>query len=240
MQVKTIKVRGLVLRVFDAGESDKRLLIFCKGHGRLMAYARGASKPSSRFMAAAQPFTYADFVLAQGAGFYSLTQVDMIENFYNLRTDYDRLMAAHQVTEACEKTLWDNLESDELLRLALKSLSVLAKGEVPPRQVSCIFLFRFFNAFGLRPQTDACVVCNTAVETKKMVLCEEGLVCDVHKPAASSPISRTAITMLQHILDNDLALAFRFTAPEAACIELSRAAHMLWKCHFDWELRTGF
>ena len=254
-----LKVRGLVLREYEAGESDKRLIIFCKGQGRLMVYARGARKPTSKFMAAAQLFTYADFVLTQGRGFYSLSQAEIIENFYALREDYDRLMSAHMVAEVCEKTMWDNLEGDELLRLALKSLSVLAKGlrvggasytakEVPPMQVSSVFIMRFFAVYGLRPQTNACVMCNSPTlsaepdaphrerHPQKMVLSAEGLVCDIHKPIEHQPLSNAAISAMQYILNNELAQAFHFTARDDILAELHSAAHFLWKCHFERDI----
>ena len=237
--MKTIKVRGLVLREFEAGESDKRLIIFCKGQGRLMVYARGARKPSSKFMAAAQLFTYADFVLAKGQGFYSLAQAEVIESFYALRQDYDRLMSAHLIAEVCEKTLWDSIESDNLLLLALKSLSLLAKGEIPPLQISGVFLMRFFDVYGLRPQTDACTICSApAHEITDKSLCAEGIVCDAHKPAASIRVSDTALHALGHIWNSTLAGAFMFTATPGLLTELRSLAHFLWRHHFEWELRS--
>ena len=224
--MQLVKVRGLVLREYEAGESDKRLLIFCKEHGRLMAYARGARKPTSKFMAAAQVFTYGDFVLAKGRGFYSLTQAEIIENFYPLRQDYDRLISAYKIVEVCEKTLWDNIESDELLKLTLKSLSVLAKGEVPPGQVNGVFLTRFFDVSGFRPQMDACVVCDSPVV--KPFLCKEGLVCHKHKPAEYQPLSTATVAAIRHILDSTLSQAFKFTATEEVLAELNRSTKLLW------------
>ena len=237
--MKQIKARGLVIREYEAGESDKRLLIFCKEHGRLMVYARGARKPVSKFMAAAQLFTYADYILVKGPGFYSLAQAQVIESFYPLREDYDRLMAAHLIAESCEKTLWDNLESDELLKLALKSLATLAKGN-PPRQIAIVFLLRFFDVHGLRPQTNTCVLCNNTPLTSKMGLCAEGLVCDAHKPTTYQPLSYSAIAAMQHILNSDLAKAFLFTASDSVLAELQQAVKLLWTCHFDWELKTTY
>ncbi|MCL2286641.1 MAG: DNA repair protein RecO [Firmicutes bacterium] len=238
--MKQIKVRGLVLREYEAGESDKRLVIFCKELGRLMVYARGARKPTSRFMSAAQLFTYADFVLTKGQGFYSLGQAEIIESFYPLREDYDRLMTAHLVAEVCEKTLWDNIESDELLRLALKSLSVLAKGILPPLQVACVFLFKFLDVHGLRPQTDACITCATPYnQIKRGGICAEGLVCETHRPMVYQPVSMGAVAAMQHILENDMTKAFQFTATDDILNALRKAADLLWKCHFEYELKTG-
>ena len=238
--MKQIKVRGLVLREYEAGESDKRLVIFCKGQGRLLVYARGARKPTSKFMSAAQLFTYADFVLTKGQGFYSLAQAEIIESFYPLREDYDRLMTAHLVAEACDKTLWDSIESDDLLRLVLKSLSVLAKGKIPPLQAACVFLFRFLDVHGLRPQTDTCVVCDAPwQQIGRAVISAEGLVCAEHKPITYRPISASAIAAMQYILDNDLSQAFLFTARDDMLVELRKAVDMLWKCHFEWELKSS-
>jgi len=232
-----IKVRGIVLREYEAGESDKRLLIFCKEHGRLFAYARGARKPTSKFMAASQPFTYADFILVQGRGFYSLAHADIIENFYTLREDYDRLMAAHTVAEVLEKTLWDDIESDDLLKLSLRTFLVLSKGRVEPLQALSVFLFRFFDVFGLRPQTDGCVLCDTQLsEMLKPMICSEGLICHTHKPITYQSVTHTAIKAMQHILDSQPAEAFLFSAADSVILELKKVASMLWSCHFEWEL----
>lgn len=239
--MKPIKVRGLVLREYEAGESDKRLVIFCKGQGRLLVYARGARKPSSKFMAAAQLFTYADFVLTEGRNFYALAQAQIIESFYPLREDYDRLMAAHLVAEVCEKTLWDNLESDDLLLLALKSLSVLAKAKEKPVQVVSVFLFRFFDVYGLRPQTGSCIICGEAMPTATVAaICAEGLTCEAHKPAMHRRISHDAVYALQHVLDSELTQAYKFAASDKILNEMYNAAMLIWKSNFDWELRSHF
>jgi len=243
--MKTIKVRGLILREFEAGESDKRLLVLCKGQGRLMVYARGARKPLSKFMAAAQIFTYADFVLAKGPGFYSLTQADIIESFYPLREDYDRLMAAYKMADVCDKTLWDNIESDDLMHLLLKSLSILAKGQVSPRQALSVFLLRFFDVYGLRPQTDACVICDIPnFNSDKIMLLKEGLACASHNLSTHQPpsvssifssikISNFTLLAFKHILDSNLSQAFQFNATENVLNELHNATSFLWNCHFE-------
>jgi len=243
--MRTIKARGIVIREFEAGESDKRLLLLCKGHGRIMAYARGARKPKSKFMAAAQLFTYADFILAQGQGFYSVTQAEVIESFYNLRTDYDRLCAAHLLAEVCEKTLWDASNCDDLLLLTLKSLSNLAKGELTPAQVTGVFLIRFFAYYGLQPQTGACAICSlplaeiSEMNNEGIFFGPEGLCCAMHSDGCIR-ISRATAAALAYILDSTLPQAFRFNAHPVVLLELQQAAKLLWDCHFERELATLF
>ena len=233
--MQSIKARGLVLREYEAGESDKRLLLLCKQHGRMMIYARGARKPKSKFMAAAQLFTYADFVVTVGRGFNALAQAEIIENFYGLRTDYDRLTAAHLVAEVCEKTLLDSIACDDLLLLALRSLAHLSKDKLPPMQVIGVFFMRFFAYYGLAPEVEACSVCGDAVDDRAFV-CAEGLVCRTHKQPYGVGLSKAAVYALRFILSNDLSGAFLFNAREDVLKELWTAARMLWRCHFEWKL----
>jgi len=247
--METIKARGLVLKEYEAGESDKRLLLLVKEHGRMIVYARGARKPKSKFMAAAQLFTYADYVLTVGRGFHALAQAQVIENFYGLRTDYERLTAAHMVAEVCEKTLLENIPCDDLLLLALRSLDHLNKPvksqqseakpqyKMPPMQVIGVFFMRFFAYYGLSPEVEVCSVCGEEVDARAF-LCGEGLVCGLHKPGYSVRLSQAGVFALRYILGSELSKAFLFNANEDVIMELWAAARMLWRCHFEWTLAT--
>ena len=238
-KMQQIKARGIVLQEYDTGESDKRLVLLCKGHGRILAYARGARKPTSKFMAGAQLFTYADFVLTRGAGFHSLAQADVIENFFALRQDYDSFMAACHVSEICQKTLWDEINCDELLMLVLKTMQNLAKGKIPAAQAAAVFLFRFFGFQGLQPQMDACTICGTpAGEIERPRLVQDGLTCHHHPHNIHRQISPAAMEAISYIQKNDLPQSFSFSVQESALKELRQIAKFLWDCHFDIGLKT--
>jgi len=235
--MESIKTRGLVLKEYEAGESDKRLLLLCKEHGRMMIYARGARKPKSKFMASAQLFTYSDFVLTAGRGFHALAQAQVIESFYGLRTDYDALTAAHLVVEVCEKTLLEDTQCDELLLLALKALGYLNKQKLPPLQVASVFFIRFFAYYGLAPETQGCTVCGEIADTE-MYISAEGLICRIHKPGYGIRLSQAGVYALRHILGRELTGAFLFNARDDVIKELWETSQMLWRCHFDWKLKT--
>ena len=232
--MKPEKIRGLVLREYEAGESDKRLVILAKDKGRRLVYARGARKATSKYMHGAQSFTYADFVINKGNGFYTLSQVEIIENFYPLREDYDRLMAAYAITQACDQTLWDDIESNDLLRLALYGLHYLAKGEILPDQVLSVFLIRFFDVFGFRPDMESCQVCGAGVGSiARAAICKEGLVCYHHKPLEYAPAGPATLAAMAHILDVDGRSSFLFNAGENVLGELRGIREMLWAVNFE-------
>ena len=237
--MKVIKARGIVIKEFEANESDKRLLLLCKGLGRIMVYARGARKPKSKFLSAAQLFCYSDFVLADGPGFFSITQVDVIKSFYNVRLDYDRLMAAHLFAEICDKSTFEKLNLDELLLLMLKSLAMLEKNTYPAKQVAVVFMLLALSFHGLRPITDVCTICSKPVESfrKTAFFAGDGITCkSCYLQKKVIPASQASLAAVNHILCRSLTDAFHFKATDEVLVELFEIAHFLWSSHFDFEL----
>ena len=60
-----IKVDALVLRTADFGENDKMLTLFSLQRGKLSAAAKGVRKAGAKLRFAAQPFCFAEYVLAE-------------------------------------------------------------------------------------------------------------------------------------------------------------------------------
>jgi len=235
--MKTFKTRGLVLREYEAGESDKRLSVLCKDYGRIMIYARGARKPKSKFLAASQLLTYADFIIADGRQFYSMAQAEVIENFYPIRQDYQLLCHAAYLLEICEKAVPAGTPCDELLRLLLKSLQHISMQNISPKQAAIVFLFRFFLFYGLAPEMDCCAVCGGSIE-KSNIFCEEGMICKNCIKKNRMLLSDAAIHSLRHILQSELNQSFLFRIDDTALKALSQAAYLCWLSHFQFPLQT--
>ena len=254
MAMTTFKTRGLVLREYEAGESDKRIVLLCKGHGRITAYARGARKVKSKFLAATQLFTYGDYVIADGRQFFSMSQAQIIESFYPIRQDYDKLCFAQYILEICEKTVPGGSASagsgsyggcDELLRLALKTLQHISGDSIQGLQAVQVFLFRFFLFSGLAPEMDLCSICNCVLDNSVM-FCDEGMVCSscqsqgtlASSNKISLPLSAAAKEAIRHILLSDLNNAFMFSVQDSVLKELASASQLCWRGHFSFDLRT--
>jgi DNA repair protein RecO (recombination protein O) len=240
--VNTFKTRGIVLRVYATGEADKRLVILCKGYGRLTVLARGAAKPNSKRLAASQLLTYGDFIVADGRGFKSLTQAEVIEGFYPIRNDYERLCHAQRLLEICDKTIPDETPCDEILLLLIKSLQHIGKGTVPPRQTAGVFLLRFLMYNGVAPDIEHCGVCGAATETGKGILfCDEGAVCAECGKRTTKPmlaLSAAAVAAVRHILVSDENAAFKFRVGDHTLIELDKAGEMCFKGHFRQKIQA--
>ncbi|MBQ4346833.1 MAG: DNA repair protein RecO, partial [Firmicutes bacterium] len=150
--MSVLKFKGVILKEMPAKESDKRLVVFCEGIGKIMIYAKGARKIKSKFLSASSVFCCAEFSVYSGQGFYSLTGISLIESFYSVREDISRYAHACYMAEVIDKTLPEGLVFDELLRLFLRALGRLSKKESDPGLAARIFELKFLELSGALPE----------------------------------------------------------------------------------------
>ena len=119
-------VNGIVIKEMTAGETGKRILVITREHGKMLLSARGSKNAKSGIMAATQLFSYCEFTVFEGKGFYSVTQADVIESFYGIRNDFERLAYGAYILELTERTSFEEMEDNAAFDLLLKTLSVLS------------------------------------------------------------------------------------------------------------------
>ena len=158
--MEEIKTAGLVIRELQVGEADKLLTILTPEHGKLCVSGKGVASLRSRHMTSAQPFSYSSFVLRRTRKYYYIADSDMIECFFNIRYDIERLALANYLCDvACDVALEDSDES-ELLRLMLNTLYALSNREnISNELLRAAFEFRVAVQSGYMPQLEDCGVC---------------------------------------------------------------------------------
>ena len=131
----TEKLRGIVLREQAKGESNKQIVLLAQGVGRVLLSARGARRAKSKLLAATQLFCYADFVVYEGRGVYSVTQAELTER-------------------SCPA----GMEQDAVLELLYYAFLVMDRGILPPKLISRIFELKLLQLNGLFA-SDVCHIC---------------------------------------------------------------------------------
>jgi len=229
--LSSIQTKGIVLRENDAGETDKKLTLLTKTYGKITVSARGARKPKSKFMASAQLFTYSSFILYDGGRFYSVAQADVIDNFFELRTDYTRLCLAQYFMEMCDKTIPHGAPCDELLHLLIISLSSLARNRRSPFLIARAFEIKFFQVSGVAPEVERCAKCGGPL-SDPIRFGTEGALCGCYSQPALI-ISAPALSAMRYILLADLPNIFKFCVGQGVLDEMRGASRLFFKHHFE-------
>ena len=152
------KVQGLIIRTVDMKESDRLVTLFTKEKGLIVAIAKGARSLRSRQMSSTTQFCYGNYVLYQKGDYYWIKEAELIESFFDLRADLERLALAQYL---CEVLSFITVEAEEetLLRLSLNSLYAIASGKYDIDLVKEAFEIRASSIIGFMPDVLGCCEC---------------------------------------------------------------------------------
>ena len=176
------QVEGIVLKSFNYGEHHKILNVLTYHYGLIGIFAQNANRTNNKKSALVQPMTCAHFNLKEptgtGGGLYFLYQGDVVENYLNIKLDYEAMMHVYVMLEIILK----GLKREEVVHYRMiypwlrDGLSLIESG-VSPLLVAVVFQFKMLKCLGIEPYLDGCVVCQSTQHIV-MLSCEAGgLVC---------------------------------------------------------------
>ncbi len=153
------RVHGLVVREIMHGENDKLLVVLTKETGRLLVCAKGARSIKNRHFAAVQLFSYSEFVLRARGEYLYVSDSTLLEAFFPIRRDLDKLAAATYFCDVAAELGVEGEENDPLVSLTLNCLYALANLDYPIKKVKGAFELRCAVVEGLCPDLSACGRC---------------------------------------------------------------------------------
>ena len=157
------KADALLLRAVDYGENDKIVTLLTAERGKIAAGMKGVKKASAKLKYASQPFCFAEYVLAEKGGRYTVTQACLHEGFYNLRTHIESFYAAATITEVCDAFAYEAMPSGELLVAAVEALHAIEAQPEAPMPATVAFLLRAVAFAGYPVTAGDCPVCGKKI-----------------------------------------------------------------------------
>ena len=121
------KKNGLVIQEKDFNENDKILTILTERYGKVPVIAKGAKSLKNRHMASCQLFAYSNFNLRKKGNFYYVTESDLIENYYDIRTDILKMSLASYICDVVNYVCQEESQEDPILKLTLNTLYAISK-----------------------------------------------------------------------------------------------------------------
>ena len=146
-----VEVTGIVLKTIPIGEYDKRVVILTKERGKIAAFARGARKPNSRFLAPTTPFAFGTFQVYEGKSSYNISEISVSNYFENLRQDFEGAYYGMYFLELCDYCTRENNDEIQILRLLYQSLRALSAAGLDRRLVRAVFEIRLIVENGEFP-----------------------------------------------------------------------------------------
>ena len=132
-------VTGMIIKVVPIGEYDRRLVLLTKEKGKISAFARGARKPNSRFVASTNLFCFGTFKLYAGREAYTLSETEISNYFEELRMDFEGAYYGMYFLEIADYYTRENNDEREMLKLLYQSLRALAHPTLKNQLIRAVF-----------------------------------------------------------------------------------------------------
>lgn len=174
-----VEVSALVLRKADYRDYDRMVTLLTRERGLVDAVARGCRRPKSELMNAAEPFVCGQYHLFSMHERYTIDQVKITEGFFELRSDYDRLMVGARWLKMLEKVCVHEQPNPGMFDMALTAITYLAHSDIETDLLDFMFLMKLCFFTGIPPCADKCCVCGKSAEevTLRFSALRGGCVC---------------------------------------------------------------
>jgi len=212
-----VKVSGMVLSAMPIGEYDRRIVLLTSDRGKINGFARGARRPGSSMMAAAQPFVYGEFMLYEGRNSYTFVSAGSAEYFDELRKDISAVCYGSYFLELADYYSRENEDDSQILALLYLSVKALIRKQVPYPLIRCIFELRILVINGEYPDFFRCLHCGREDELSAFSAAAHGMFCSEHASMAGASavyMNSAAVYAAQYIVSKPLTRLFAFTVSD--------------------------
>jgi len=157
-----LKSLALVLRAVDYGDTSQIVTFYTRELGKVAAIAKGAKRPSSRFVGVLEPLVLVELVCVRrrdSTALHTVTEVDPRDAFRGARASLSRLYAATYAIELLREMTPDEEPQPGLFDAALSALRRIASAEEDPALAVLLFEVRALELTGHRPEVERCAGC---------------------------------------------------------------------------------
>lgn len=142
---------GIILARRNFGEADRILVIFSKNFGRLSLLAKGIRRPKSRKRGHLEVFSLINFQAATGRSLDYLTEVEMIDDFKEIRASLNKVSLAYYFVEIVGRITHEGETNVDLFNLILGYLKKLKKTK-KLKDLRMDFILNLLTTLGFWPE----------------------------------------------------------------------------------------
>jgi DNA repair protein RecO (recombination protein O) len=237
-----ITVQGVVLSAQPVGEYDRRIVLLTRERGKISAFAKGARRQNSPFMAVTAPFVFGAFSLYEGRTSYNLNHVAVQHQFVELSAVQPGIYYGYYFLELADYFGREGTDEREMMNLLYVTVNAILNPAIDDRLVRCIFELRTMAVQGLCPQLDSCVSCGGELTENEIWISQEehGVLCTscCRHVRDARRISAAALYAMQYIVSVPMGKLYTFRVTEEVLAELEAYIHLYTARNTEHRFKT--
>lgn len=183
------KVEGIIINEKSYGETSKIINLFTREYGVIGLMAKGAKTMKSPLRSVTGKLTYGNFYIVYKKDKLStLTSVDILNSFKNIKTDIDKISYAGFLLELSEQVYRHN-NSEQVYTLLIDSLLKIEE-DFDSMVITNILELKYLDFLGVMPILNQCAICGSKTNIVALSSSLGGYVCS------------NCITNKEHIIDS--------------------------------------
>ncbi len=236
-----LKTKGIVIAENNMSDYDKMVTILTP-NGKIGCAAKGSRRPKSGLMAGTQFLCFGDYMIYQGASSYNLNSCEVIEVFYNVRIDLEKLNYASYITKIINDVTDENQNTYKILQLYLNTIYMISESDKDLDFIVAIFKMKLMCLLGFMPTIDRCVNCNSSEDFKYFSFLDSGFKCGTcgKLDKGAIQISDSTMTAIKYIVMSPAKKLFSFNISEENKKELEIISNIYLNDKLDKEYKIEF
>lgn len=233
-----IKTNGIIISENNLGDYDKMLTMLTPGLGKISCVAKGARRPKSALLAGTQFLCFGEYLMYKGTNTYNINSCEMIEVFYNIRTDLDKLNYAVHMTKIIRDVTEENQNCYKILQLYLNTLYTLSETDKDPEFILSIFKLKLLCFLGFTPRITECTNCKGKENIKYFSIKDNGIKCEAcaRQDKSCLEMSESTQNAIKYIVLAPAKKLYSFNLKDESLNELK----LITKIFFDEKLEKQY
>ncbi len=238
--MRTYSATAISLVVHKYRGTRRLAVFFSRERGKVEAVARGVGKPGSKLASLVEPLTLSKLSLAKGRELDHLTEGEVVNPFYGLRSDMRRFGYASYIAELTARATEPGLPMPRLFDALQASLEAL-EDEATPEIITWGFALQLLEQLGVGPVLEQCANCGRSLTGQ---LCYSpsvgGLICADCRPGESGVLDISGMTagLLRCMATFPIDRLARLSCPPTSREEISQLVRRHIEYHLDFTSKS--
>ena len=234
---------ALIIASRDQGESDKIITLFSRDFGRISCIVKGAKKSKKRFVNKLEIFSFLHITFTDypNRSLAFLNEAELHTSFIQLRQNYSLYITSSIIQEFLLHATREREADFSMFQLSLWALHNLNQS-LPTKTVLTLFLIRFFDLLGYRPNLSHCQHCGCIATPKNRFIFHNltgGLTCsDCTQHTRCRFLSPGTIRFLASAQDQPLEKLNRIKASGSILPEALNLLHLYGRTIFQRDITS--